>query len=578
MESPTSFKFPSKPLQPLSPERVSNMLPASPSLPEMHAFGRTHGRTNSDVQGLVKRFEHLDVRDRDAENSERRKRHELELRRAQIAREEAESDVKRLREEVRRLKKEGDEGRERERKVGKRLEVVMDEYGRFKETSASQTSVYEKEVRKAKKEAFKTSSAVLKLQEDLKSMRNTLRVAQANLDMEKRKMQQREQETFDAQYQLVAVQEELEKLRTCMKVVEEERDALKTSLQKEEVARIAAEGMIALPAASQDDDDLMSSPKKSPHKRQGSPLSDDKENAGIVTKKMMDTRRMQQELAMERRRREHAEELADFLKMECQFNCCGCNTSERHGSLSLSNAFNEAMENIRSTMREVFAPVTQDPEIPADVEMEQAPEPDVADHLERSMTLAHESPEEAIEDEPQPETPRAPPATPMEPEDDDALTESTTKVALAPSSPQTPAQAQPPTPYRQLGSVRTITTTTTVPMHFTPAKPVFNSYQDAEDIPPTVLSPRERSGSAPSFDREAALAAIAYRRGRAKSMANGHVTPRKQMIEGVSMKERRDISAPALGAKQKNREATNATKGSASVGRGVPGSAGRRLG
>lgn len=101
------------------------MLPTSPSLPEMSVFDRKHGRTNSDVQGLVKRFEHLDVRDRDAENNERRKRHELELRRAQIAREEAETDVKRLREEVRRLKKEGDDGRERERKVGKRLEVVV---------------------------------------------------------------------------------------------------------------------------------------------------------------------------------------------------------------------------------------------------------------------------------------------------------------------------------------------------------------------------------------------------------------------------------------------------------------------
>lgn len=65
------------------------------------------------------------MRDRDAESAERRKRHEAELRRAQIGREEAENDVARLREETRRLKKEGDEGRDRERKVGKRLEVVM---------------------------------------------------------------------------------------------------------------------------------------------------------------------------------------------------------------------------------------------------------------------------------------------------------------------------------------------------------------------------------------------------------------------------------------------------------------------
>lgn len=105
-------------------------LAQSPSLPEFHAL-RSHVRTNSDVQGLVKRFEHLDVRDRDAESSERRKKHEAELRRAQIAREEAESDAKRLREEVRQLEKEIDGGRERERRVGKRLEVVMVRNTRF---------------------------------------------------------------------------------------------------------------------------------------------------------------------------------------------------------------------------------------------------------------------------------------------------------------------------------------------------------------------------------------------------------------------------------------------------------------
>ena len=99
-------------------------LPHSPSLPEIQTL-RTHVRTNSDVQGLVKRFEHLDVRDRDAESVERRKRHEAELRRAQIAREEAESDVLRLREETRRLRRDAEEGRDRERKVARRLDVLM---------------------------------------------------------------------------------------------------------------------------------------------------------------------------------------------------------------------------------------------------------------------------------------------------------------------------------------------------------------------------------------------------------------------------------------------------------------------
>ncbi len=51
------------------------------------------------------------------------------------------------------------------------------------------------------------------------------------------------------------------------------------------------------------------------------------------------------------------------------------------------------------------------------------------------------------------------------------------------------------------------------------------------------------------FDREAALQAIRERRGRARSMAEGHGTPMKQMLEGV--KERRDISAPVFRAGRK---------------------------
>ncbi|USW49222.1 hypothetical protein Slin15195_G025410 [Septoria linicola] len=562
-------------------------LPASPSLPEIPPFPRNHVRTNSDVQGLVKRFEHLDVRDRDAESAERRKRHEAELRRAQVAREEAEMDVKRLREEVRRLKKEGDEGRDRERRVTKRLDVVMDEFTTFKETQTSQISVYEKEVRKARKEAFKTSSAVLKLQEELKSTRNSLRITQSGFDMEKRKVQQREQQTFDAQYQMVALQEELDKLRVHVKTVEQEKDALKTSLKEEEVARIAAEGMIALPIGSQGDDDLMSPQvmrRRSPHKRPQSPLSDDKENVGVVTKKMVDLKHAQDELRRERMKREQAEELADFLRMECRYKCCGCRSrrDSGHDTLLKSTPFAEALESIRSTMRSVLSiPVNEheeqgisdsavsikapSPEPEAeikveveDVEMAQADEHTLEHDFERSMTMTgDEAPveapapehndEEAIVDD---EDPIAPRPTPIEPLQRSSRattpTASTVKVPLAPSSPQTPGLIA--TPARPYGPVRTITTTTTIPMQFTPAKPAFHVI-DAENIPPTVMSPqRDRSGSAPAFDREAALAAIAYRRGRAKSIADGQMTPRKQMPEGpVSLKERRDISAPALG-------------------------------
>ncbi|KAF1811700.1 hypothetical protein P152DRAFT_398572, partial [Eremomyces bilateralis CBS 781.70] len=178
---------------------------------------------------------------------------------------ELDDEVRRLREEMRQMKKDVEEGKDRERRVMKRLDVVMEDAHRGKETTGRTTALYEKEIRKARKEAFKSSSALVKLQEELKASRSSLRACQTNLETERGKASRREQEAFTAQYQLVGVQEELQKMRERIKVVEEERDALKTSLQGEEISRIAAEGRIALPTGA-DDDEEFASPVKSPRK------------------------------------------------------------------------------------------------------------------------------------------------------------------------------------------------------------------------------------------------------------------------------------------------------------------------
>lgn len=424
-------------------------------------------------------------------------------------------------------------------------------------------------------------------------------MTQAAHDMEKRKVEQRDQRTFDAEYQLVAVQQELDSLRSHVSVVEEEREALKTSLKEEEVARIAAEGMIALPH-TENDDDLISpqAKRRSPMKRPMTPLSDDKENVGVVTKKMMEARQLTEELRRERMMREKAEGLVDFLRLECHFRCCPCASrrSSKHATMFDTNPFAAALERIRSDMREVLplssnttdeqerdvsvssvrikrerTPVFEVKE--EDVEMTQPEEPE---QLDRSMTMDHEPAqhevdphEHAIMDE---EEPIAPRPTPLEqpevrPSREPTPPSMTRRVPLAPSSPPLRHAPKP-------SVVRTVTTTTTIPMHFTPQKPRFDATmseaEDDEDEIPTAMSPRDRTGSAPTFDREAALAAIAYRRGRAKSLANGQATPRKQMLEGVvNLNQRRDISAPALGqAQQKSRGVKNG-------GPGGVGSAGR---
>ncbi|KAK1002988.1 hypothetical protein LTR91_004779 [Friedmanniomyces endolithicus] len=527
-------------------------LPQSPSLPEIHAL-RSHVRTNSDVHGLVKRFEHLDVRDKDVESADRRRKHEAELRRAQIAREEAESDVRRLREELRHVKKESEDGRERERKVGRRLEVVMEEYVSAKEQHASQHTVYEKELRRARKEAYKSSSAVIKLQEELKSTRNSLRITQSGLDLEKQKVQRREQDTFSAQYQLAAVQEELDKLRAHLKIVVEEKEALKMTLKEDELSRIAAEGMIALPVSQEDDDDLIGSPGK------GSPLSDDKENAGVFPKRLLESKRLEEGLLREQMRREHAEEMVEFLGLECMFRCCRCRAAPElqcHDSVRATKAVDlaQTLNDVRASMKAALNPHDEDAEVrdvePTTAEQNRAPiepleeerpsaqsESPPIEEVDRSMTMP-------VEEE---EAPTAPETAPMEP---DAASEDD---AQPRSPPQTPA---PTHQSHRPQMLRTITTTTTIPTHFTPiSKPLLYHHpdSDAENIAPpsdpdSAIAP-DSTEPGPAFDRAAALAAIEYRRGRAKSFQAGHLTPRKQMLEGVGGGQRRDISAPALGGK-----------------------------
>jgi len=54
-----------------------------------------------------------------------RKANDAALKRAMLGREEAESEMRRYREETRALRRHIEEGKERERKVGERLETVM---------------------------------------------------------------------------------------------------------------------------------------------------------------------------------------------------------------------------------------------------------------------------------------------------------------------------------------------------------------------------------------------------------------------------------------------------------------------
>ena len=125
------FRFPASPgtpLFPVSPERANRQafLPNSPSLPSGLAalqndpFTSNHSRGSSDVQSKVAQFNTLSK-----EAVQRRKENEASLRRAVLGREEAESETRRLKDDNMILRREIEEGRSRERRVGERVEAVM---------------------------------------------------------------------------------------------------------------------------------------------------------------------------------------------------------------------------------------------------------------------------------------------------------------------------------------------------------------------------------------------------------------------------------------------------------------------
>lgn len=135
------FKYPASPgtpLHPISPERANIQrtphqtasvhwnIQSSPSLPDILSSGnlperlRSQARTESEVLNKVAKFDSLS---KDA--LDRRRAHEAALKRAVLGREEAEDEVRLARDESRRLRKEIEDGKARERKVGERLEALM---------------------------------------------------------------------------------------------------------------------------------------------------------------------------------------------------------------------------------------------------------------------------------------------------------------------------------------------------------------------------------------------------------------------------------------------------------------------
>jgi hypothetical protein len=454
------------------------------------------------------------------------------------------------------------------------------------------------------------------LQAKIQGLQRTLQRAESDVKFKTDEAAKYKNEVYSLQLEIESVanrlNEEVQTLKEKLSLVEGERDALKTSLKEEEVLRIAAEGQIPLPSADSEETNEFASPVRSPRKpRNLSREDDDKENVS-PKKNAVDLRFVQQELAAERRARERAEEQIDFMKMECQFQCCSCRIAENSGKHYVHDDSLEAeMQRIK-----VSLPIsTPPPSNHGDEVMEDVAIKQESVENERPITPPDEVVTKAESDEPEtvvafsPSTgtfrsvpspmksrPLADITTPAEPSPVVEMTDAPShdadvhnaivpaNVSLPQSRPASrvdfvlPARREskavdisihedavddsededmsPPTPDREPTGpatpylTRTITTTTTIPLHFSPATPAFKPGRGP--MTPSTVAHAAANAQTPvlgelslnklGIDREAALAAIRERRGRARSMAAGHGTPMKQMVEGV--KDRRDISAP----------------------------------
>ncbi len=502
---------------------------------------------------------------------------------------------------------------------------------------------YKKKWMEANKENLKQSSMLPTLQTKIQGLQRNVQRAESDAKFKSEEAAKYQNEVYSLQVELEGLDarlgEEILTLKDKLKIIEGERDALKTSLKEEEVMRVAAEGRIALPPTADDEDDEFGSPVRSPRKPYQFPQSeDDKENVSPKKGAVVELRFLQQELAAEKRLRERAEDQIQFMKMECQFQCCSCRIAENKGKHYVhDNTYAAEMQRIKLAVPALTPPSSnagEDPmeedaveQIPTEDQRPMTPptevsstpldEVDEVDHVEEKQENAVLDQLEVIEPEtvitfspssgtfrsvPSPTKAPIPAIMPTDISTPIKLTHSATNQSspwtpdahstiiptepLFPSMPRAEPAAEvvpssskenklapisihediaiesdeedmePPTPTHEPSGpatpylTRTITTTTTIPLHFSPATPAFKPGRGP--MTPSTVAHAPENGRTPvlgelslnnlPFDREAALEAIRQRRGRARSMAAGHGTPMKQMVQGS--KERRDISAP----------------------------------
>lgn len=362
MEQPPSpFKITPlpTPLQQLSPDRVNQQrIPASPSVPnQLSNADPKLPRQFIDVQSKVAFINSLNQAG--SPSRQQGVSTHAALQRALVGREEAESALRTSNAQLA-------EAELRQRKIMGTLEGLEKELHSVRERQAHERQVFEKEVRKAKKEAFRAGSALVKLQEDLKGSRAETRNAKAEAQHEKFEKEKSKQEAFERAYTLAGLLEEMETMREKMRAMEAAHEAnlkerqlselheqnrllaerghpeevehsaslsskgrhVQTTTHQEDHIRqnrferilpaqlYGPEPEIALTKISQPEVLGESTPEPPPESE-----TDVQEQLLVVAA----------ELDWEKKLRARAEDMVHFLQMECQFKICACRVAEKNG-------------------------------------------------------------------------------------------------------------------------------------------------------------------------------------------------------------------------------------------------------
>ncbi|RHZ64586.1 uncharacterized protein CDV56_108307 [Aspergillus thermomutatus] len=350
MDSPI-LSSPTKILHPLSPERMNQqIIPSSPSRQSdiLDIQQRKKTRGMSDVQARVAFLNNLSRGNSPANTPQPSTSSgtSAALQRAVLGREEAESALASVSAQL-------SEAQSRERRISERLESLLEELQAAKERQAHERSVFEKEIRKARKEAFRAGSALVKLQEELKHARSETKGLKEEVLCERAAKEQAKQEAFERAYALAGLTEELEVLKGRLRNVEANRrsDSLEARAKEmghENIGRLSlAEGDLAFmltptprrpkrPAEDSTHSPLVKSTDQTP--AQDTPpkrlrLSDVTPRQGDPNTLSANTQQeiiddLEETLKHERKMRLDAEDMIEFLRMECEFKRCSCRLAE----------------------------------------------------------------------------------------------------------------------------------------------------------------------------------------------------------------------------------------------------------